>query len=110
MKNEGDNGGEDYCDSHKGNKKHVEKDFEKVFPHLGKLEIADSNFVKQMQCNDLNKSIGELSSSNIHYFSLPIQSELSLITVLAENYSKRISKENLHEIGEFNILNLLIGN
>jgi hypothetical protein len=90
--------------------KQVEKEFEKIFPHLGKLEIADSCFVRFMQCNDLNKSLGILGSSNIYYFSLPVESELSLITVLAENYSNLIAINKLKEIGEFNILNLLTKN
>ncbi|MCG3225631.1 MAG: hypothetical protein H7645_01825 [Candidatus Heimdallarchaeota archaeon] len=88
----------------------VEKDFEKVFPHLGKLEIADSSFVKHMQCNDLGKSLGTLNSSNIHCFSLPVESELSLITVLAENYSNLIASDKLKEIDDLNFLNLLLRN
>ena len=90
--------------------KQVEKDFEKVFPHLGKLEIADSSFVKHMQCNNLGKSLGALGSENIHYFSFPVESELSLITVLAENYSKLIAADKLKEIKELNFLNLLMRN
>jgi hypothetical protein len=87
--------------------KKIEEDFEKIFPHLGKLEIADSSFVKQIQCSHLEKSIGTLGSETIHYFSLPLQSELSLITVLAENYSKKIAENKLSEIGDFNAINLL---
>ncbi|NPD87875.1 MAG: hypothetical protein HGN29_04080 [Asgard group archaeon] len=93
-------------DDEERNRKQVEKDFEKIFPHLGILEIADSSFVKLMQCNNLSKSLGTLSSTNIHYFSLPVESELSLITILAENYSYLIAADRLKENGEFNFLNL----
>ena len=97
-------------DDEEQNIKQVEKDFEKVFPHLGKLEIADSSFVKHMQCNNLGKSLGALGSENIHYFSFPVESELSLITVLAENYSKLIAADKLKEIEELNFFNLLMRN
>ena len=90
--------------------KQVEQDFEKIFPHLGKLEIADSSFVKHMQCSKLEKSIGVLGSNDIHYFSLPLHNELSLITVLAENYAKNIAENRLLEIDDFNLINLLSGN
>jgi hypothetical protein len=95
------------ADNPKQNKKLVEKDFEKVFPHLGKLEIADSSFVKHMQNNNLNKSFGTLRDNFINYFTLPIESELSLITILAENYSQMIADNKLKGMEDISLLSLL---
>ena len=88
----------------------IENDFEKLFPFLGKLEIVDSSFTRYMQCNNLNKSVGILNSNQIHYFSIPIQNEFSLIPVIADKCAQRIAEDNLEEISEFNLINLLTNN